>query len=980
MESKVNFTKDRYAQIEVSYQYEEDDENQVLQTLTDTVVIPFEQFITDWQFARDSFVLKGDTDQITVLFRYAKNANDAYITDLQLNLDEKAVAYETSDDEEEEIPEETCPCEGCEEVDCPCDCVDEEHCNCIQCKRRSGVTTEDSFGNVLTNSSFDGIYSIITSDTYTVDGNYIATSTDADNGTVTYGYNTLNGCLDSLTDANNHTTNYGYDAYGLLVSVSAANSNNTTSSATYTYTNDRLTAITHNGFSYNFTYDIWGQLTQVSVGSQPIVSYTYGSGINRTRLNSVTYHNSTGSETVYEYYYTNGNVSSIEVNGDTRFEFAYDELGDLSEITTTDIRTIKYTDGRTDILDIDENYIYSSYTDDDGNLVEVIGSLTYTTTDYDSDYTASTGITVNKSDYAVSDGRVVGTLTSSDWFGRTSQEVVKTESAVDENDANNYAAITTCYGYPSYPDSKTSERVKYVTNRVTYGTSTANQTKFYGFSYDYDANGNITAEYRRGTGGGNSLLRSYSYDNLNQLVRVNVVGGSTYVYEYDSAGNITAIKEYIYTTDPVILDDPETTSYYTYDNTWKDRLTSAKGKTYTYDDIGNPITIGNDTLTWEGRALQTYTKGTKTFSYSYDENGLRTKKTVTENETVTKTYDYVWSDGKLISQAYNDGTDDYAAKFIYGSNGDVQGFIYDDTTYLYIKNLMGDIVAVIDEEGQEIARISYDVWGDLEFTVGGDGNNAILDIVKNISPFTYRGYCYDIDIGLYYLQSRFYDPVIGRFINTDDTSIAVSTLGNPLGANLFAYCENNPVNFVDCSGYKSKIFSLKSDWAGREILLHYLYGNGKELKKTDQKWADYMMKNKLLKEQIRDYLSKRIKKIKFSSNGSYSINESIKAEIENGEDIIGYQYLHGTNKNVGGFHMTGFILRRKVSGKYEYTFLIKYSWNDIIDPNYKYSSDAIKATIGKAVSFGKAKDYTIRIYWADISVLYKDKWKSGWLK
>ena len=796
---KFNFTGDRYAQIEVSYQYYEEDENQVLQPITVTETVKFEQFISNWQFARNSFALKGGTDQITVVIRYAKNINDAYITDVQLNLDKNASVY-FDDVDNEEVSEDTCPCENCEEINCTCNCVDEEHCTCIQCNRRSGVTTEDTFGNILTSTSFDGIYSIIASDAFTSDGNYIASSTNADGNTVSYGYNTLNGILESITDAKNHSTNYAYDAYGLLTSVTALNGNNT-SSAAYTYTNDRLTAITHNGFSYNFAYDIWGQLVQVSVGSQPIVSYTYGTGANRSRLTYITYHNNTGSETVFRYIYSNGNVSQIKINGVKKYEFKYDTFGSLIQITHTDSRVVKYTEGRTDILDFNNHYIYSSYTNDDGNLIEKIGGLTYTTTDYDSDYTATTGITVQKSDYAVHDGRVVGTLTSNDWFGRTEQEIVKTESAVDDNPTNNYAAITTSYGYPVYANNKTSDRVSYITNRVTYGTDTATQTKFYGFSYDYDANGNITAEYRRGTSGSNTLLKTYYYDDLNQLVRVNEVGGNTYVYEYDNSGNITSKKEYLYTTDAVILDEPESEYVYSYNATWKDRLDAINNTNFEYDQIGNPTSIGSDTLTWEGRTLKSYTKGNETYNCSYDENGLRHRKTVSVNNAVTETYNYVWSDGKLISQEYSDGNTSYAAKFVYGSNGVVQGFIYDDTTYLYVRNLQGDIVAIVDGLGREAMKMSYDAWGCIGYSVGSLNNTTLFNIIKHLSPFTYRGYCYDTEMSIYYLQSRYYSPAIGRFINTDDTRIAVVTQGSVLGANLFAYCENDPISNCDYNGF-----------------------------------------------------------------------------------------------------------------------------------------------------------------------------------
>lgn len=229
--NKFNFTEDRFAQIEISYTYYEEDDNEILQPITIKKSVPFESEISNWQFARYDFVLKGNTDQIIITIRNVNNANDSFVTDIQLNYDRSAVKY--GDNDAIEITEDMCPCEGCEELNCSCNCTDEEHCNCIQCKRRKDSTTEDTFGNILTNTSFDGVYSMITSNVFTTDGNYVSTTTDVDGNTISYGYNTLNGILQSLTDANCNTTNYDYDACGLLIGVSAAN-NNATSSVAYT--------------------------------------------------------------------------------------------------------------------------------------------------------------------------------------------------------------------------------------------------------------------------------------------------------------------------------------------------------------------------------------------------------------------------------------------------------------------------------------------------------------------------------------------------------------------------------------------------------------------------------------------------------------------------------------------------------------------------------------------------------------------------
>ena len=831
----ANFTEDRYAQIEISYQYEEEDENHVLQTLTDTVVIPYLQYLTDWQFAADSFALKGDTSTLNILIRYEKNANPGFFTGLELTYDKDAVVL----DESEEQETSTCPCEDCEEPNCPCNCVDEEHCTCVQCQRRSGTSTKDTFGNITSTTAFDGVKSIVTSQAYSSDGNYLTSETDELGNTTSYTVNTLNGIISAITDPNGNTTNYSYNAYNLLTAVYTLNSQNVVeSNVQYTYTNDRLTAITHNGFTYNITYDIWGQMTEFAVGTQPIITYFYGITGHRERLTHVIYHHATSSsvtsiddngvvignlvnagDVVFEYTYNDDGkaetvyqclVENNDVVPTEKYLFEYDSLGNVIRTTEVGVRIVEALDGKTTIRTPDGlSIVYVSYYDDN-NLVEVIGGLTYTTTDYASEYTSSTGITTYKSDYSVSDGRAVGTVTSSDWFGRTTQEVVKTESVIDNNTSNEYAAITATYDYVSNGNSGTSEKVSHITSSVGVGSTSLVETNSYEFGYEYDANGNIIAEYDGNPSNNydadpnNDIVpaKTYVYDNLNQLVRINDINEpATYTYEYDNSGNITSIKKYYYTTAEVIVSSPRSVTNYTYDSIWKDRLASAGSKSLTYDNIGNPVTVGSDTLTWEGRNLKSYTKGSKTYNFSYDENGLRHRKTMSQNGIVKETYDYVWSDGKLISQKYTDDTDTYAAKFIYSAAGNLQGFIYDSTTYLYVRDLQGDIVAIINEEGEEVLSIEYNAWGKITYIIGDEIDLDLFEVLKHLSPFTYRGYCYDDDLKLYYLQSRYYSPELCRFINTDDTQIAIDTIGEIIGSNLFAYCLNNPIVNTDDSGF-----------------------------------------------------------------------------------------------------------------------------------------------------------------------------------
>ncbi len=677
------------------------------------------------------------------------------------------------------------------------------------CSRRCCFFT-DSFGNITSNSSFDGIKTIETLSNYTADGNYLISETDADGNTVTYDYNTLNGILTAITDANGNQTTYSYDANGMLTQVSANNS--LTSSANYVYNNDRLVYIIHNGFMYKLTYNIWGQLTGVIAGKHKIISYYYGTGANRDKVIQFIYHNVQPANTITTYEYQNGNIVRVRVNNIIKYQYRYDSLGNLIAINEPSVRTVKYTDGRTNIYDKNGIPIYQSDINADGDLVEIINGVKYTSKSYDSEYDIETGITTEKSDVTATNGKVIGTVDKQDWFGRYTESIVKTESADDDgNEENKFASVKTEYTYPEYADNKTSNRVESYSNTITYGTdtSTENKTNFYGFAYDYDNNGNIIAEYKQGVNGAKTLRYSYVYDELNQLVRVNdKVSNTTYTYTYDGAGNIVSKAEYIYTTDETITAEPEKIVNYTYDTIWKDKLATYDGKEFTYDNIGNPLIFDGALFTWSGRELTQYTKDGKEITFQYDENGLRHRKTISENGTVTERYDYVWSDGSLISQTYTSYTDGVTtsdtARFIYDAWGTLQGFILNDSeTYLYVKNLQGDIIAIVDELGEVIVEYSYDAWGNVTFHETSLQNMTKASTLCFVSPFTYRGYCYDYDIELYYLQSRYYSAEIGRFINTDDTQIAVATMGTVLGANLFAYCENNPVNMVDFSGFLS---------------------------------------------------------------------------------------------------------------------------------------------------------------------------------
>ena len=180
-------------------------------------------------------------------------------------------------------------------------------------------------------------------------------------------------------------------------------------------------------------------------------------------------------------------------------------------------------------------------------------------------------------------------------------------------------------------------------------------------------------------------------------------------------------------------------------------------------------------------------------SFAYNSDGLRVTKTV--NGVVTT---YYYQGSLLIAEE----TNSQILVYLYDTNGAPIGFKYRDSsytsgtwdTYVYEKNIQGDIIGVYDAlTGIKHITYAYDAWG--IFTSYYLNNDYSTTAGKN--PFMYRGYYYDSDLNMYYLQSRYYDPNICRFINADGY---ISTGQGLTGYNMFAYCGNNPVMRADPKG------------------------------------------------------------------------------------------------------------------------------------------------------------------------------------
>ena len=190
-------------------------------------------------------------------------------------------------------------------------------------------------------------------------------------------------------------------------------------------------------------------------------------------------------------------------------------------------------------------------------------------------------------------------------------------------------------------------------------------------------------------------------------------------------------------------------------------------------------------LIWtKGRQLASTVKGGVTTTYTYNADGIRIGKTVGGTAV-----EYML-DGSQILAEKNGST---VLRYFYDANSSPVGMMIGSTYYLYEKNLQGDIVGIYTTSGLKVASYSYDAWGNTVSSSYTSGYQTAHDL----NPFRYRGYYYDTESGFYYLQSRYYDPATGRFLNADGY---VNANGDLQGFNMYAYCSNNPVMYRDDSG------------------------------------------------------------------------------------------------------------------------------------------------------------------------------------
>ena len=578
-----------------------------------------------------------------------------------------------------------------------------------------------------------------TSQTYDNVGN-IATKTDGNGNVTGYAYDALNRLI-KVTNAKGEATSYTYDINGNMLTKKDGKGN----TVTYAYNAANLlqTETDAGGAGESYTYDADGKVKKKTDKNGSIITYAYD--IHGNLLTETA--DGAGSIGDMEYTYTydaNGNMLTMtDGTGTTRR--TYDELGRVLTKTVPKIGTVTF------IYDMTENAPAGSHrertTDPKGNI---------TVKEYDKT------------------GRLAKVIAGSDtvtytYYANGSRKSVTYNDGIREE-----------YTYNA------NHQIETLINKKADGSILDSYT------YTYDGAGNQLTKHEI-ISGVEKGTTTYTYDELNRLLTVTEQDGRSTAYEYDEAGNRT--KEIVVTRNTVSGSPETSVSIYTYDN--RNRLTDiatmidnvlTKTTGYTYDNNGNQLTMTitaassvattENTYDVHNQLIRTVTGDGIVINNTYNAEGYRTGKDVGGE----KTY-YLYENDKVVLEVYENGSQ--KAWSIYGTNLLVR--VADTEEYRYLYNGHADVTALITREGTIAATYYYDAFGNIQESTG-NVDNSIL----------YAGYQYDEETGLYYINARMYDPVTARFLQMDTFR---GDPKDPLSLNLYTYCANNPIKYIDPSGH-----------------------------------------------------------------------------------------------------------------------------------------------------------------------------------
>ena len=311
---------------------------------------------------------------------------------------------------------------------------------------------------------------------------------------------------------------------------------------------------------------------------------------------------------------------------------------------------------------------------------------------------------------------------------------------------------------------------------------------------------------------------TYEYDTLGNVTEIQGSNGHRTTYSYDFRGFMFqesydgAYVQYTYDNNGNILTRGNDT--FTYSTSSPDKLIRFNDQPVNYDsnNPGNISSFGNKTFEYDGRRLLKATvmlqqsrlmKRFGVVEFTYNEKGLRTSKTTTYYNQYADTshMKLTWLEPEMtnrdvINYEYDGNRLTYEKSqtkevfYLYDENKELYGYILNGVKYFYAKDFLNRIVGVVKEDGTVVATYRYDAFGNLKESTGNIYN-----------PFMFKCYYYDSELEMYYCKSRFYIPIICRWLNADNATFLKKDDASKL--NLFVYCSNNPVMLQDPDGHFS---------------------------------------------------------------------------------------------------------------------------------------------------------------------------------
>ena len=633
-------------------------------------------------------------------------------------------------------------------------------------------TEYDEKGNAVRSYSYNSLDSsskFYTESEYAENGRTLADYDETGENKTEYEYIPGTHVVRTQKNPNGSKFSYGHDVDDTVTSITQSTEEGEENSTQTRYTCGEVTELVSGNNKVNYAYEAKRRVSKISLnGTENYIVNTYTDDTTEEGIAGtvdICVSTNANNESVTSYTDKQGKVRRITTSAGKHIDYAYNAKGETTSVTDG-------VSGNTEAYEYDNDYDrLKKYTRNAGKTSEYTETYAYDGYGRVSSVTQS-GAASRTYTYAYKDNaaRELESVTTgtykfspqTDKLGRNAGREI-TESDVK---------LSAEYIYYR----KVGDHATNMPSAVYYGKKSGDKFPITeSIKYVYDKMGNICHIDENG-----EPVVWYKYDALNRLIREdNKLFGKTWLYSYDNNGNILCKRETAFTLKENVEESEFESVQYEYDG---DKLLAYGTEACEYDDIGNPKKYRGKSVSWSnGRQMVNY----NTTAFTYDGLGRRLSK-----GDINYTYD---SNNRIIKQSNG-------IEFLYDNSG-VAGIIYNGGTYLYRKDGQGNIVALIDNTGNVVVEYKYDAWG----------NHAVLDAngadindashIGNLNPFRYRGYYYDTETGLYYLKSRYYDPEVGRFITIDDIQILSISKEVINGLNLYCYCNNNPVNDKDESGY-----------------------------------------------------------------------------------------------------------------------------------------------------------------------------------